>query len=112
MEEAREDLVFGVPHQQTAHREEVAMTSHPTWRIEITFTEDDRTTRADAVLDVAGHHHHGWGRARRDPSDPDVPVIGEEVAAARALIRLGHQLLGAAEDDIEEIEQRPVHLHV
>lgn len=85
--------------------------THPTWRIEITFTESDRATRADTVLDVAGRHHHGWGQSRRDPVDRDVPVIGEQVAAARALIRLGHQLLGAAENDIEEIEQHPVHIH-
>jgi hypothetical protein len=88
------------------------MTSHPVWRLEITFTEDDRDTRADVVLDVAGHHHHGWGRSRRNPTDPDVPVIGEEVAAARALIRLAHQLLGAAANEIEEIEQHPVQIHV
>ncbi|MDY7099720.1 MAG: dsRBD fold-containing protein [Actinomycetota bacterium] len=83
----------------------------PTWRVEVTFSEHDRATRADAVLDVAGNHHHGWGQARRDPFDRDVPVIGEQVAAARALIRLGHQLLGAAENEIEEIEQHPVRIH-
>jgi len=88
------------------------MRSHPVWRLEVTFTEDDLATRADVVLDVADHHHHGWGRARRNPADPDVPMIGEEVAAARALIRLAHQLLGAAEQDIEEIEQHPVRIHV
>ena len=82
-----------------------------TWRLEINFTEDDRATRADVILDVGGHHHHGWGRAKRDPFDDDVPVIGEEVAAARALIRLAHQLLGAAEDEIEEIERHPVRIH-
>lgn len=49
--------------------------------------------------------------ARRDPSDADVPIIGEEVAAARALIRLAHQLLGAAETEIEAIERHPVHIH-
>ncbi len=85
--------------------------SKTVWPLEIVFTEDDRTTQADVVLDVGGHHHHGWGRARRNPADPNIPVIGEEVAAARALIRLAHQLLGAAESDIEEIEQRPVHIH-
>ena len=88
------------------------MTMDPTWRVEIVFTEDDRRTRADAVLEIAGRRMHGWGRAVRNPSDRDVPVIGEEVAAARALIRLGHQLLGAAESEIEEIERHPVHLHV
>jgi hypothetical protein len=54
---------------------------------------------------------HGWGQARRNPADPDVPRIGAEVAAARALIRLGHHLLGAAENDIEDIEHHPVHIH-
>ncbi len=87
------------------------MQSHPVWRLEISFTEDARATRADVMLDVGGHHHHGWGRAKRDPDDDDVPIIGEEVAAARALIRLAHQLLRAAESDIEEIEQHPVHIH-
>jgi hypothetical protein len=87
------------------------MQSHPTWRLEIVFTEDDRATRADVVLDVAGHHHHGWGRAKRNPDDADVATIGEEIAAARALIRLARQLMGAAESDIEEIEHQPVRLH-
>jgi hypothetical protein len=87
------------------------MESHPVWRLEILFTEDDRATRADVVLDVAGHHHHGWGQAKRNPDDVNVPRIGEEVAAARALIRLAHQLLGAAESDIEEIEHQPAKLH-
>jgi hypothetical protein len=88
------------------------MHSHPVWRLEIDFSEDDRATRADVIFDVGGRHYHGWGRAKRSPEDDDVPLIGEEVAAARALIRLAHQLLGAAESDIEEIEQHPVHIHV
>ena len=49
--------------------------------------------------------------ARRDPSDQEVRLVGEEVAAARALIRLAHQLLGAAENDIEQIEHHPVSIH-
>lgn len=81
------------------------------WRLEIDFTEDDRVTRADVVLDVGGEHHHGWGRAKRDPDDVDLPLVGERVAAARALIRLAHQLLGAAESEIEEIENHPVRIH-
>ena len=83
----------------------------PTWRIEIKFTEDDRATRADAMLDVGARQLQGWGRATRNPLDADIPIVGEEVAAARALIRLAHQLLGAAESEIEQIEQHPVHIH-
>ena len=83
----------------------------PVWRLEIAFTTDDRATRADVMLDVGGRHHHGWGRAKLDPADEDVPLIGEEIAAARALIRLARQLLGAAESDIEEIERHPVRIH-
>lgn len=82
-----------------------------TWQVEITFNEDERRTQADAILERPSGRLHGWGRTRRDPGDPDVPRIGEEVAAARALIRLGHLLLGEAADEIEEIEQHPVHIH-
>jgi hypothetical protein len=51
------------------------------------------------------------GETRRDPSDVDVPEVGDEVAAARALRRLADRLLGVASDDIEAIESHEVHLH-
>ena len=82
------------------------------WNVEISFVEDGEfKTRADAVLDAAGRHHHGWGQAHRNPADLDISHIGQEVAAARALIRLAHQLLGAAENEIEDIEHHPVRIH-
>ena len=80
------------------------------WPLTIVFTEDGRTTKADVVLDVAGRHYHGWGRARRAPDDPDVPRVGEELAASRALSRLAHELLDAAAEDISDFEHRPVSL--
>lgn len=81
------------------------------WSIEIVFTEDDDKTRADAVLAIGDLRFHGWGRARRSPADPDVPAIGEELAAARALSDLSHQLLHTAADAIEAFEGHPVSLH-
>lgn len=81
------------------------------WRVDIAFTEDEDHTRADAMLDVAGTQYHGWGRARRNPTDPNVPKIGEEIAAARALHDLTGQLLGVAERDIEAFEGRPVKVY-
>lgn len=40
-----------------------------------------------------------------------MPKVGEELAAARALSDLAHQLLHAAVDDIEAFEGRPVRVH-
>jgi hypothetical protein len=87
------------------------MSDTAAWNVEIELTEDDTHTRADAILVVAGRRYHGWGRARRNPADPDIPKIGEELATARALSDLAHQLLHAAADDIEKFEGRPVELH-
>ena len=82
----------------------------PTWKVEIVFTEDDTTTRADAHLEAGAIDLSGWGRARRKPSDPSVPEIGEELAAARALSELSHHLVHRAAELIEEYEQHPVEL--
>ena len=81
------------------------------WRVSIAFTEDSERTRADAVLELASERFHAFGQAKRAPGDPSVPVIGEELAAARALSDLSHQLLQAAADRIEGFEGHPVKVH-
>jgi Domain of unknown function (DUF1876) len=81
------------------------------WTLEIVFTEDDNRTRADVRLKAGGREWHAWGRARRNPIDPDIPAIGEELAAARALSDLSHQLVHAAAEGVEAFEGRPVRLH-
>jgi len=81
------------------------------WRVAVTFTEEDNRTRADAILELASQRFHGFGLAKRAAGDPSVPVIGEELAAARALSDLSHQLLQAAADRIEEFEGHPVKVH-
>ncbi len=80
------------------------------WRANILVFEDEGETVADAVLDTGVTTLHGVGRAKRNPSDFEVEGIGEELAAGRALIDLGHRLVGLTEQDIEAIEGRPVHL--
>jgi Domain of unknown function (DUF1876) len=45
----------------------------------------------------------GHGLARRHPEDQEVTQIGEEIAAARALSDLAHQLLSGAAGQIEGI---------
>ena len=81
------------------------------WSVGIAFTEDGDRTRADAILELAGQRFHGYGQAKRAPEDPSVPVIGQDLAAARALSDLSHQLLHAAADRIEAFEGHPVQLH-
>jgi hypothetical protein len=87
------------------------MSDNRVWTVEIVFTENGDRTRADARLRAGEREFTGWGRARRRPSDPDVPVIGEELAAARALADLTHRLVDEAADAIEQFEGRPVKLH-
>lgn len=64
-------------------------------------TEDETDTVATATLNLRGEHHETVGRARRNRSDPQRPIIGEELAIARALARLEHELMEAAQDKIE-----------
>jgi len=83
-----------------------------TTEIEITFDEDDEHTEANARLQLRGVAFHGWGRARRNPTDPNLPMVGEELAAARALADLSHKLVEAAAETISEREGRPARLNV
>ncbi len=54
------------------------------WDITIQFLEDGPRTRAIAVLKTdAGTELRHEGVARRNPSDRDVPEIGDELAACR-----------------------------
>jgi Domain of unknown function (DUF1876) len=81
------------------------------WRVQIAFTEEADRTRADAILELASQRFHGFGQAKRAPEDPSVPVIGQDLAAARALSDLSHQLLNAAAERIEQFEGHPVKVH-
>lgn len=87
------------------------MSAERVWTIEVTFTEDVDATRADATLTVGGMEVRGWGRSKRAPGDPDVPIVGEEVAAARALTDLSHHLMALASRRIELWEHHPVQIH-
>jgi hypothetical protein len=81
------------------------------WSVEIEFDEDDTHTRATARArirdDVA---LNARGDAYRNPRDSEQPVVGEEIAAARALIDLGTQLLHASAARIEQVTHQQAHL--
>ncbi len=81
------------------------------WSAEIFLSEDGPQTRAEVVLRTdTGTELRHEGFARRNPVDPDVPAIGDELATARALSGLAHELLEASIADIEANVHRPVNL--
>jgi Domain of unknown function (DUF1876) len=85
-----------------------------TWRVELFVSDEGDNTAVRAVLHSdAPVHLEASGRAHRHEGDPETPEIGEEVAAARALLSLGAALLDTAARDIESLEGEPtgsVHL--
>ena len=72
------------------------------WDVDVKFEEDPNHTVATASMRTpSGRELTGVGRARRSPGDRPVARIGEEIAAARALSQLTHELLDYAADEIE-----------
>ncbi|MFC5730145.1 MULTISPECIES: dsRBD fold-containing protein [Nocardioides] len=73
-----------------------------TWTVQVLLNEDGDDTVADAALTVENKMQlRGHGASRRNPRDESDPRIGDELAAARALSDLAHELLAAAATDIE-----------
>lgn len=82
-----------------------------TWSVEIFLGERDGSTHAEARLRTNDHTEYvASGVARLNPSDRDVPEIGDELAVARALSALGHRLVEAAAGDIEAMTHQHVSL--
>ena len=82
-----------------------------TWKVEIYIGEREGQTHAEARLFPAARPTlTGVGTARLNPTDRDVPEIGDELAVARALSDLSHKLLDAAAGDIEGITREHVEL--
>jgi hypothetical protein len=72
--------------------------------MELVIREHSDETEAQARLRVGDLELAGWGRARRNPHDPDRRHVGEQLAVARALSDLSHQLIGVAVSEIAESE--------
>lgn len=82
-----------------------------TWSVEIFIGERDGNTHAQARLHTGERTAlTATGEARLNPHDRDVPEIGGELAAARALSHLAHLLLDAAASDIEGVTHERVSL--
>lgn len=81
------------------------------WSITVDIDELEDTTLANASLTTpAGHDVTGIGQAQRNPLDPNVPEIGDELAVARALRNLAERLLHTTEKDISGATGEAAHL--
>jgi hypothetical protein len=82
------------------------------WSVNIVIDEHEGRTRAKAQLHAEDRPDLvGVGLARLNPADSDVPEIGNELATARALADLAHQLIEATAADIERATKQPPHLN-
>ena len=81
------------------------------WNVEVFIGEHEGKTRAEARLHTTEPTSHiGIGTARLNPTDSDVPEIGDELSVARALADLSHQLLEASAELISGSTMERVHL--
>ncbi|MEK0097223.1 DUF1876 domain-containing protein [Streptomyces sp. A475] len=73
------------------------------WKVRLYLFEEDRTTKARLEVDTGTNKLTGHGTARCAPQDDDVPKIGDELAAARAMENLGEQLKRTAYGDMNAV---------
>lgn len=78
--------------------------------ISLRLEEDSDHCEAVATMRTSLGELTATGRARRNPTDPEVPMIGEELAIARALGQLAATLEAAAREAMDAKEDRPLHL--
>ncbi|MFI8849850.1 DUF1876 domain-containing protein [Streptomyces sp. 891-h] len=78
------------------------MTHTMEWNVRLDLFEDDQgETQAHVVLDNGTTALTGRGAAHCHPADMNVPEIGDELAAGRAMRDLAQQLLSIAERDVQ-----------
>jgi hypothetical protein len=77
------------------------MTRHLEWTVGLDLVEEGGRTRAEARLDTGTSTLTGHGSARCNPADADVPVIGDDLAAGRAMKDLAGKLMREADREME-----------
>ncbi len=78
------------------------------WTVAVSIDERAKRTQAKAKLHWRGHQLTGIGIARRNPADPNIAEIGDQLAVARALSNLADQLFAATASDIHAVTHEPV----
>ncbi len=75
------------------------------WKLTFESKEDDEHCDMVVHMDAGDRSLSGRGRSRRNPADPSVPQVGEELAAARALHDLANHLTEDARQIIESFPE-------
>jgi len=88
------------------------MSATKTFTVDVEVVEQGQVTDATARLAIAGEKLVGMGKARRNPDDPDRPMIGDELAIARALVVLAKKLGEKVDEGIEAYEGHVVHITI
>ncbi|KAA0236273.1 MAG: hypothetical protein JJLCMIEE_00025 [Acidimicrobiales bacterium] len=88
------------------------MTRKHTFTVEVEIRESEDETDATATLRIAGASVASHGHAQRNPDDPEMPEIGEELAVARALLALAKELNDKVDEGIAAFEGRPIHIRL
>ncbi|GGT79407.1 MULTISPECIES: DUF1876 domain-containing protein [Streptomyces] len=87
------------------------MTRTLEWKVGLELVEEDGRTKAVAHLDTGTSTLTGRGSARCNPADVDVPAIGDELAAGRAMKDLAAQLMREANREMEAVGAGTVPQH-
>ncbi|MFB7513471.1 DUF1876 domain-containing protein [Streptomyces sp. NPDC056144] len=77
------------------------MTRKMEWTVGVELVEEGSRTEAEARLRTGASTLTGHGSARCNPSDRNVPAIGDELAASRAMKDLAGKLAREADREIE-----------
>ena len=88
------------------------MVTSKAFRVDLNVTEEGNTTNATARLVIDGEEIVASGIARRNPDDPDMPRIGDELAVARALLLLARELSQKVDEGIAAYEGHEVHVSI
>jgi hypothetical protein len=110
-EDGRTALLYPGPDAHiSGHEHDTTVRHVKAWHATVFLSEEDGLTAADATLNTGDNVLHGHGTARCNPSDTDVPEIGDELAAGRALIELGECLVQTTAEDISAIKAHQARL--
>ena len=82
------------------------------WSVDLRLEEDETRTIVIATLRGGQRRLQARGVARRNPVDPSLPRVGEDLAVSRALSLLAHDLLSDAITQLETVTHAPAGIRV